>query len=962
MNSLGLFSRTVSVIISAFCLLFLIGAPLAHAQSAFSYPPFPTTAATGLAVNPNASVGNGNLLTLTPALGSQVGSAWYTNPGATPVNAFAPSPLSLLNGFTTTFTFQLSNQGGIAGTNGKVGADGIAFIIQNGGFSNGTSGAAAVATNTGTGGEIGFNGLTHSLAIQFDTWCNSEYHDSCAGPNSPTSADQLTIESCGANPNTVNHSAGCSFGTVPDLSALTPAINLGDGHIHTAQITYVPPANPTAGNCPIGSASTTAGCGSLIVVVDGQTLLTKPFNLAYLGLDTNADAFAGFAGATGGSFELQNVLTWNFSVTQVQPFNTSGPTTANFSSNGSENQLTFDATDAANNLICQGQPSPDFSCTDVQLLSSNDTIPTADWPQYVVGGPWAPTVCAARPANGANVCTLYVNACYGGTNAIPLSAASDFYCPAVSPTAPLGTLLTIEDVFDPPSPKLGVIPGTTVALLDFTPATPTEVWAPSSITPPLAPNPVCTNPFGTGGSSPAFQCDVADTLVQVFGDQTTTKGSKPKKGWVVTVFNVPMLQTTWNVISGGSCPTATLPVQLNDPPANTNPSAAYWFNENCVVQFTVNPATVPDPNNSNGFVAAPPALLSYGLGQAVSPVLPPTVPVDVVQTNSNLSKPASAYTFSPGTLSALITSVGGSGDGTYILHWSAQDLVGDSEKNVQLLQYPETDTPCLNGGHGDIPNYPTVEVPACYTTNLFTATLNLDSVMPTASCTAPSTSGWYKTDIIAICSGLDDRSGIGSATPGISGVSTSTPVVPPSTVGFNLSTTVSSTAPYWSTSAYTGSQQICDLANNCFTEGPLGPYMIDEVPPTVSSIVLSPGGGSYTVGQKVTATFSCGDVGSGVATCLGTGGVGTGGYIDTSSTGPHTFTVTATDVAGNVTTNFVNYTVSGPSADVALFEQPGSATHGTTFNAVFWALDLSSNAASNVTINANTKSPVWSAW
>ena len=430
MKSLGLFSRTVSVIISAFCLLFLMGAPLAHAQSAFSYPPFPTTVATGLEVNGNASVGNGNLLTLTPALGSQVGSAWYTNPGT----GTTAMPLSLLNGFTTTFTFQLSNQGGIAGTNGKVGADGIAFIIQNGGFSNGTSGAAAVATNTGTGGEIGFNGLTHSLAIQFDTWCNSEYHDTCSTSSNNTSADQLTIESCGAAANTVNHNGNCSFGTVPDLSALSTPIKLADGAVHTAQITYVPPANPAAGNCPIGSTSTTAGCGSLTIVVDGQTLLTVPFNLALLGLDANDDAFAGFTGATGGSWELQNVLSWNFSVTKVETFMRpmrqqlqTSPLPAvreypNARLDDRERSLTCN--DAKGNPNHLPRPST--------LTTSNVVVPAdSTWPQYVGGTPWATSICAARPANGVaeNLARSSSMPASGAPIHPEPSAASDFFCP-----------------------------------------------------------------------------------------------------------------------------------------------------------------------------------------------------------------------------------------------------------------------------------------------------------------------------------------------------------------------------------------------------------------------------------------------------------------------------------------------------------------------------------------------------
>jgi hypothetical protein len=142
------------------------------------------------------------------------------------------------------------------------------------------------------------------------------------------------------------------------------------------------------------------------------------------------------------------------------------------------------------------------------------------------------------------------------------------------------------------------------------------------------------------------------------------------------------------------------------------------------------------------------------------------------------------------------------------------------------------------------------------------------------------------------------------------------------------------------------------------TDKSISGLMVDRAFPTISSIVLSPSG-TYSVGQKVTATFTCNDVGSGlVAPCLGTGGVASGGFIDTSSPGSKTFTVIATDAAGNISNNSVNYTVNNaPSADVALFEQPGSPKRGSNFNAIFWALDLSNNTASNVNITATVTFP-----
>jgi hypothetical protein len=81
----------------------------------------------------------------------------------------------------------------------------------------------------------------------------------------------------------------------------------------------------------------------------------------------------------------------------------------------------------------------------------------------------------------------------------------------------------------------------------------------------------------------------------------------------------------------------------------------------------------------------------------------------------------------------------------------------------------------------------------------------------------------------------------------------------------------------------------------------------DSVAPTV--VIKRPGHNAiFTLNQKVPASYSCNDVTSGVATCSGDVADGTG--IDTSAPGSHTFSVVATDNAGNAVTKSVNYTVN----------------------------------------------------
>jgi uncharacterized protein (DUF2345 family) len=82
------------------------------------------------------------------------------------------------------------------------------------------------------------------------------------------------------------------------------------------------------------------------------------------------------------------------------------------------------------------------------------------------------------------------------------------------------------------------------------------------------------------------------------------------------------------------------------------------------------------------------------------------------------------------------------------------------------------------------------------------------------------------------------------------------------------------------------------------------------------SIASPQDGGVYTAGQAVNAAFSCSDPpdGSGLAACTGT--TDNGSPIDTSTSGAHTFTATATDNAGQQSSQTVSYTVVAPTSSV----------------------------------------------
>ena len=137
------------------------------------------------------------MLQLTPATGGYATSVWYSAPN-TPTGE-----IPILNGFTTNFQFQFTHPSSPP-------ADGIAFVIQN-------VGTGALGD---TGGAIGYSWLTSptesnafpSLAVEFDTYYNSEYADPFATHSSGVA--HIGVQSCGGTiANTSNHGqVACNLG------------------------------------------------------------------------------------------------------------------------------------------------------------------------------------------------------------------------------------------------------------------------------------------------------------------------------------------------------------------------------------------------------------------------------------------------------------------------------------------------------------------------------------------------------------------------------------------------------------------------------------------------------------------------------------------------------------------------------------------------------------------------------
>jgi len=129
---------------------------------------------------------------------------------------------------------------------------------------------------------------------------------------------------------------------------------------------------------------------------------------------------------------------------------------------------------------------------------------------------------------------------------------------------------------------------------------------------------------------------------------------------------------------------------------------------------------------------------------------------------------------------------------------------------------------------------------------------------------------------------------------------------------------------------------------------------IDTVAPTISAITFNPSstGNIFASGQVVHPLFTCNDNagGSGIASCLGTGGVtGNGtGVLNTTGTGTKTFTVTATDNAGNVTTSSVQYQVVGSSELVIFNLTKPTVNAGSSLVFRFGVINFGPTVANNV--------------
>ena len=189
-------------------------------------------------------------------------------------------------------------------------------------------------------------------------------------------------------------------------------------------------------------------------------------------------------------------------------------------------------------------------------------------------------------------------------------------------------------------------------------------------------------------------------------------------------------------------------------------------------------------------------------------------------------------------------------------------------------------------------------------------------VPPTATISSPASGGTYALNQ-SVSTTFSCAEGAGS--PGLTSCNDSN----------GVSTASGGTGQLNTATAGSRSYTVTATSSSGLTRSSVVFYTV-RVPPSAS--ISSPAsGGVYAVNQSVATSFSCteGAGGPGLASCADSNGVSTSsggaGVLDTTTAGPHTYTVTATSTGGLVRTASISYSVRVPPT--ATISSP--ATGGT---------------------------------
>lgn len=174
-------------------------------------------------------------------------------------SAFTTSAKSV-GSFSTAFTFRLTNPGGITDGFGQTGADGFTFTIQ----------AIGPGALGGGGGGLGYQSLSPSVAVEWDTWANAFENSNHIGVNVNGSLTSLQTSSVGTQ-----FDNGLLWHGWIDYDGTTLEVR--------TNMTGMRPVAPD---------------------------LSRVINIP--GILGTSSAFVGFTGATGGAFANHDIVSWSF--------------------------------------------------------------------------------------------------------------------------------------------------------------------------------------------------------------------------------------------------------------------------------------------------------------------------------------------------------------------------------------------------------------------------------------------------------------------------------------------------------------------------------------------------------------------------------------------------------------------------------------------------------------------------
>ena len=249
----------------------------AYATVIVNYPDFSNTS--GLTFQGSAGTavtGDGTVLRITPASGSQSGAAYSTS----------AITLGTSDTFSTTFQFRFTNPGGWDP------ADGITFVL------------AASPTGLGSGGVgMGYAGVNNSVAIEFDTYNNAGYG---LGNNDGNSSNHVSIDTNGiltnADITNVYGNGSCGFpsGGNPNQNSYTANGCMSNGDLWTVTIGY--------DGSDLSVSLLDPAIGTVFDAISNYAI-----NISSL-LGTN-QAYVGFTAGTGAGWENHDVVNWQFADT-----------------------------------------------------------------------------------------------------------------------------------------------------------------------------------------------------------------------------------------------------------------------------------------------------------------------------------------------------------------------------------------------------------------------------------------------------------------------------------------------------------------------------------------------------------------------------------------------------------------------------------------------------------------------